>query len=289
MQLKGNRFIFISLAVHAIFFALLFFLHKQENKTETVSIEILPTTNRARVVTEHSAHTASTSGDHKIGGSSAGFGKYLPHYQFAPSAINSGGDTYAADPLKDDSRSEWGSGAGTFARVADTNLFQVIYERVDYNLSYPGILARHKIDGTVNARIVLLDTGKCDWHKILIQGHQPYLELYVMDLLKRVCQQNYKPYLGARQITNVDLSFQFDINENNDHERVKSEKFIVGNTLMFYRNSHQSVMQWELGPFHGMFPVPMIYLNLPWIQENWDRLVHDKDPLSEFKKEFGES
>ena len=48
-------------------------------------------------------------------------------------------------------------------------------------------------------------------------------------------------------------------------------------------------MEWELGTFHGMFPIPMIYLNIPWLQENWDRLVHEKDPLSEFKKEFGES
>jgi hypothetical protein len=45
--------------------------------------------------------------------------------------------------------------------------------------------------------------------------------------------------------------------------------------------------KWKIGPFKGMFPVPMIYLNIPWIQENWDSLVNKKNPLKDFVKEFG--
>jgi hypothetical protein len=56
---------------------------------------------------------------------------------------------------------------------------------------------------------------------------------------------------------------------------------------MFYRNAVKSLMQWEFGPFQGVFPVPAVYLNLPWIQENWDKLINHKDPISEFKREFG--
>jgi len=78
------------------------------------------------------------------------------------------------------------------------------------------------------------------------------------------------------------------MSENNDRERIEKEKVIVGNTLLFYRNSHRSIAEWQLGPFHGIFPVPAIYLNIPWIQENWDSLVNKKDPLLDFKKQFGE-
>lgn len=100
---------------------------------------------------------------------------------------------------------------------------------------------------------------------------------------------NFKFYLGDRKVTNADLSFHIEISESNDWERVEKEKIIVGNTMLFYRSSHQSLAQWELGPFKGMFPIPMIYLNIPWLQENWERLIENKDPLKEFQKEFGPS
>jgi len=218
---------------------------------------------------------------------------FLPKYRFEPQGKSLGdspaaGDSYAADPLRDNPLSEWGSGAANFGRVEDYNLFRVLFEQVDGYLYYPGVLARHKITGVVNARIVINDQGACVWPQTKIQGHDPYLSLYVLNVLKNVCQMNYKAYSKNRQISNADLSFQFDINENNDAGRIKGENHIIGNTLLFYRNSHQSVAEWEIGPFRGQFPVPAVYLNIPWIQEHWESLMHNKDPLHEFKKEFGE-
>jgi hypothetical protein len=217
---------------------------------------------------------------------------YLPEYRFEPSArgvspFSDGKDTYSTNPLRDDPRSEWGAGSSSFERIQDYNLYRVLFAQVDGSLSYPGVLARHQIKGVVNARIVFNEQGACDWPLTKIQGHDPYLSLYILNVLKNVCQMNYKPYLKNRQISNADMSFQFDINENNDPERIAKQNVIIGNTLLFYRNSHQSVTEWEIGPFRGQFPVPVIYMNLPWIQEHWDSLMHNKDPLREFKKEFG--
>lgn len=123
--------------------------------------------------------------------------------------------------------------------------------------------------------------------ELVVAPTPAYLQLYALDLLKRVCLQNFKTMLGSREQTVADLSFQFDINENNDPDRIAAQKIVIGNVLHFYRNSHQSIMKWELGSFRGMFPVPMAYLNIPWIQENWERIVDKKDPLVEFKKQFG--
>jgi hypothetical protein len=47
-------------------------------------------------------------------------------------------------------------------------------------------------------------------------------------------------------------------------------------------------MEWEFGPLKGLLPIPAVYLNFPWIFENYDRLILKKDPIKEFEKEFGE-
>lgn len=198
-----------------------------------------------------------------------------------------GGDSYLRDRKNDNPLAPWGQGSETFERIEDYSLFKFLFDKVDANLSYPGVLARHKIQGTVNARFVLNAEGGCDWSYTHISNGDPYLQLYVLDLLKRTCAENFKRYTKDREITNVDMSFQFAISESGDGEYQKKNQILVGNTMHFYRNSHQSVLEWELGPFKGMFPIPAAYLNLPWIKENWDRLIKGKEPLKEFKKRFG--
>ena len=284
-------FFILSLSIHT--FGLLWFLRSHLPPLREVSQPIFIEIQEKQLPKQSSKSSATGFGaQQKLSNNGTrhnSFEKYLPHYQLTPGHPVATDDrqTYLLNSKRDNPRSDWGSGAATFERIADANIYQRLYEHIDGSLSYPGVLARHKIKGIVFARIVLNQGGECDWKFTQISSREPYLQLYVLDLLKRVCRQNYKDSIHGREITNVDVSFQFDINENNDRERVEKQKIIVGNALFFYRNSHQSVTEWELGPFKGIFPVPMVYLNLPWIQENWDRLIKQKDPLNEFKKEFG--
>lgn len=286
-----------SLLLHAALVLLYFALPAkfEKNNPRPVRIEILEVPKKALQPPEPLIRRGrSSSGSRRTLGHGGGtiaaqdLGGYLPRYKFDHYLTDSGGDTYSHNPNMDNPGAEWGSGAGTFGRIKDYNFFRVFYSHIDSSLAYPGVLARHKITGTVQARVVVDRNGSCDWQRTKIEGQNGYLGLYVLDVLKRVCQMNFKQYIGDREVTNADLSFKFDINENDDWQRVEKEKFIVGNTLLFYRNSHQTVMEWELGPFRGMFPIPMIYLNLPWLQENWDSLVNKKEPLKEFKKQYGE-
>lgn len=215
-------------------------------------------------------------------------GSFFPKYNLNPAVTSTDAESYLTNPKEDNPNVDWGVGAGTFERISDYTFFAELYRQIDNSFSYPGVLSRNKVKGTINARIVLNQDGVCDWKRTKIQGHEPYLELYILDVLKKVCRQSFKKHLHGRELTNADLSFQFDINENNDRDRIEKQKFILGNTLFFYRNSHQSMTEWELGPFRGMFPIPAVYLNIPWIQENWERLTTGKDPLKEFKRQFGE-
>lgn len=196
-------------------------------------------------------------------------------------------DTYDVSPLRDNPNSSWGSGSGTFARVKDYLLFKKIYEHVDNSLFFPSLFLRENIQGVTNARFVLNATGSCDWEKTKIYGTNAFMQLYVLSVLKTVCKQSFKAFIKNRIETNVDLSFHFEITEHSDKNLIDQNKYIIGNSLLFYRSSYKSIMEWEFGPFKGIFPVPAVYLNLPWIQENWEKIMYNKDPISEFKKEFG--
>jgi hypothetical protein len=158
------------------------------------------------------------------------------------------------------------------------------HQKVDALLFYPGVLARHKISGTINTRIVLNSEGDCDWQRTKIRAGDPHLRIFILHLLKNLCDENFKKYLGKRETTNIDMSFLFSISENpTTDELIRQNQKIVGNVLLFFRNSHQSVAEWHLGPFTGMFPIPWVSLDFPWIFENFDKYIHHKDPMADFK------
>lgn len=292
---SGTRFLLTSVLFHAILLiAILPFVKKPEPQLVSLPFELELVESKKPTVAEKQARDGLPSAKSLSlrGSSGQGLRRYLPSSRLAPAqdragAPNSNGDTYLQNPTQDNPNAPWGSGSQTFGRIVDYNLYRMLYNQIDGALFYPGVLSRHKIKGTVNARIVIAESGDCNWQKTQIRGEDPYLSLYVLDVLKNVCHANFKAYLGQKTLANADLSFRFDINENDEKDRSDKEKLIIGNTLLFYRNSHQSIAEWELGPFHGLFPIPAVYLNIPWIQENWDELVHKKEPLDDFKKEFG--
>lgn len=70
--------------------------------------------------------------------------------------------------------------------------------------------------------------------------------------------------------------------EPTTEELIRRNQKIIGNVLLFYRNSHQSIAEWHLGPFRGMFPIPWVNVDFDWIIENFDKHVNEKDPVKEF-------
>lgn len=185
----------------------------------------------------------------------------------------------------DDPNVAWGAGGGTFERIQELSLMKRFHEKIDALLFYPGILARQKVSGIINVRIVLNQAGDCDWHLTKINGADPHLRFYILHVLKQTCDENYKKYLRDRVTTNVDMSFDFSISEQpTTDELIKQNQKILGNVLFFFRNSHQSVAEWHLGPFTGMFPIPVVSVDFMWLQENFDKYVNHKDPLKEFRE-----
>ena len=176
-------------------------------------------------------------------------------------------------PGNDDPRAPWGSGGSDFKRIEDYRLMTVIREQVDGLLFYPGVLAREKISGTVNARLVLNREGSCDWPLTTITSSEAHLRIYILQLLKKLCRFDYGKFVRGRETTNVDLSFMFEITEGDPKRGLAAQEKTVGNVLLFYRGSQQSVAEWRIGPLRGIFPLPYVGLDFIWLKENWEKVV----------------
>jgi hypothetical protein len=187
--------------------------------------------------------------------------------------------------LDDDPNVAWGAGGGTFDRIQDLALMSRFHEKVNNLLFYPGVLARHKIKGIVNTRVVLNNEGDCDWQLTKINSNDAHLRFFILHLIKKTCDENYKKYLGARTSTNIDMSFEFSISEQpTTQELISQNQKVLGNVLFFFRNSQQSVAEWHLGPFTGVFPIPWVNLDFGWLEENFDHYVNNKEQMNEYRE-----
>lgn len=191
-------------------------------------------------------------------------------------------------PSDDSSTAAWGSGAFEFKRVEDYGLMHRIFERTNDALFYPSVLAAHQISGTVTSRLVFTATGECDWNQTSIQSSQSYLRVYILSVLKGVCRQNYSQFLRGRKKIVIDFFFEFSLTEHDDKDIASDRLKVMGNVLAFFRNSQHSIGEWHLGPFKGMFPVPMVAVDFGWLTENWDNVMNHKDALNEADKEFAD-
>lgn len=190
----------------------------------------------------------------------------------------------------DNPNAPWGQGSKEFGRISDYPILEKIYQRVSNNLYYPGVLAYHKIFGIVKARLVITRTGHCDWHHTQIHAEDKHLKVYILSLLKKTCKQDLKLVTQLRESLNVDMVFNFDLTESPEGLS-KSDNYIIGNVLNFYRNYHSSKMEWNLGPFRGLFPIPAVSLDFTWLKNNWDKYIEGEEssPLERFRKDIDDN
>lgn len=179
------------------------------------------------------------------------------------------------------STSAWGSHSGSRENWENILFYKTIYEKIESGLFYPKAFARHRIEGHIQARLTFDPVAGCLWKKATISEGNPHLRVFVLDLLRRACNDETVHRLRPLRVTTADMSFEFAIGEpsaKRDHEDEtrKHGPRMIGNVLLFQAHSVKSALTWELGPFTGTFPLPFIYVNFPWLQENWDKIVNGK-------------
>ncbi len=177
----------------------------------------------------------------------------------------------------------FGHGSGDLGKLAQFTIYDVLYKNIDELLVFPSVLAANKMEGVVNVQTFLKDSGEIDWEKFKITGGNEYFQIYILRVLKTVFARPLRQEYRKRIPTALplDMSFSFVIGENGEKIVNDRKKFIMGHVLGFYKNSHQSMMQWKFGPLMGMLPLPSVNVNLGWI---YDKIQGD-DPLAKFMSE----
>lgn len=171
---------------------------------------------------------------------------------------------------------DFGSGGFGMKYVKHTLRFDVIIREVENLLNYPYPLAKRGIEGTINARLAFDSQGRCDVKRARVSGGSPYLRVYVLALLKKLCalEQTRLP-----EPMNLDLSFAFQITD--EEERRPGQ--IAGNVLFFTRTFPKGWAEYQLGPIRGVWFAPVVTLDWPWVVEHWEEWVDGKDPLADFR------
>lgn len=179
----------------------------------------------------------------------------------------------------------WGSHGADFAQYAEhIGHLDQLRQEIEQMLFYPGVLSRRRIKGVINARLTFAEGSRCAFKKTRVEGAEPYLRVYVLAVIDKVCGLSFVSRLGFREGQKVDLSFNFYISENPvSREQDEQQSRIAGNVLTFQRGFTESSLEWELGPIRGVWFAPMVFLNVPWVVENWETYVDKKDPLRDFR------
>ena len=181
------------------------------------------------------------------------------------------------------SENAWGSSGGGFAYVEHTLSFTQLIEEVNGLLNYPYPLASRGFSGTINSRLHFKDS-RCVWSKTRVEGAQPYLRVYILALLKKLCGLEKISRMRFPDGLTVDMSFAFILTDNPEGVVTpESLGSITGNVLMFTRIFPARNLEYQLGPIRGVWFAPVISLDWPWVVEHWEQWVEGKDPLADFK------
>ena len=174
----------------------------------------------------------------------------------------------------------FGFESGNLKRLEFFSIYERIYRAIEGNLVYPSVLASEKIEGTVLVQFLILKDGRVDWRSLKISGNR-YLKIYIVRLLLGMFQSPL-PTEAVRQLEKplpVDLIFDFRITESDDPSLKKQREFVMGQVLAFYRNFQHSSLQWKIGPLSGLFPLPVVNLDILGLIKS---IADPSDPLAEF-------
>ena len=198
--------------------------------------------------------------------------------------MQSVGSTY--DPTAENtsgwSSEQWGAGGGAgLTELIHTLRFDKLMTEIEGSLHYPRVLGDRQISGVINVRLRFREGSRCAWPP-RIEGAAPYLRVYVLALLKKICGFEILTTMGFVAGQTVDLSFAFVLTDRPDAGRGAPGR-IAGNVLMFERTYPARALSYQLGPIRGVWFAPVVSLDWGWVVEHWEQWVDHKDPLAAFR------
>ncbi len=180
----------------------------------------------------------------------------------------------------DNPESPWGEGGSEFGRLMDYAKMEKMNLRLKNIINYPVPFTERRIGGIVKVRLVVDEKGECRFKDTVISSLRSELKFYILNVLKLLCRGYEWRKIKLRPSTNLDFSFDFSLYSKKPFS-IKN----LGNVFLVHLPGHQDKGNWKLGPIqgHSMFP-GFLLLNPNWIEENWNQLIHDIDPMERFKE-----
>lgn len=168
------------------------------------------------------------------------------------------------------------------------------YDRIGAILTYPDEFRRSGYQGVVSGALYIEKNGDIRWNKDDFVSSNRFLRVHALRTLRRLQKETIPDtYLrslfadGAKRIE-VFLNFDFSFSENENPAVLGSKNYVAENSFFFFRHHYRSKLQWELGPFEGIFPVPSVGFNPLWIYEKVHAALSKKpklDPLARYKED----
>ncbi len=181
------------------------------------------------------------------------------------------------------SNEHWGARGGSLKEMEHYISYYLLQREIQGALSYPMAMGVRSIDGTISARMTFTKDSTCDRKRTWARGHHHYLRFYILALMRKICTLSNIEQMHFKEGQFVDLTFAFVIQEGRDREVLEGRDNITGNVMRFERIYPKAWYEWSAGPFRGIYGVPFVFLDYPWVLDSWEKWVEGRDPLDAFR------
>ena len=191
----------------------------------------------------------------------------------------------------DSGKSEVPNGAPDFKQEsASYPAYRFIFDRIDANLTYPDVFKKpeNQFTGWVDAKIKLDANGKFDEPSSTFDSDSRFLRVTAIQAVRKglaheLPAECLKKLKGNRLIV---ATFHFEKVEPKDMFQQEAKAYQLGAQLNFHRFFVRPEIAWDVGPIHGIGPIPR--LDILWFfKKAADAFDQDAkfDPLDAYRND----
>lgn len=295
-----RRFIILSFALHFLLVGLSFVLRQRtfpHSEPEAVMIDLPapeaePSAGPPASTSKRAQHD-TVSPAKPLLHAEPSFSDLAPRHAETFRPVRPGEITTAAPAP--DAFSPYAASDDIFAGAAETSgALAWVYNKAERTIGFPLPFIRHDITGNATARLVFDSTGKLKPELLHVQGDSPYLRVYVYRTLENAFARDRVPadLVRWKDTLEVFCFVKFSFTETTEVKVAGTS--IMGNKLFFARHTVKSSVEklkWNLGPIHGLLPVPVVGVDMTWFYRKYQDAKHplraqaEADDLAPWRKD----
>jgi hypothetical protein len=166
---------------------------------------------------------------------------------------------------------------------AESGALGWIFRKAQNEIGYPAEFKKHDIYGEVAAHLVFSEAGDFLLPELEVRSPSPYLRVYVYRLLEHTFRTEPVPVelRKWKDKLRVDCYVRFTFTESGAAVTVDLPDSVVGHRIYLSRKFVKSKLAWDLGPLHGVFPVPAVGIDMLWFARQAKEAVKPSIPVDD--------